>query len=126
VNGGDAPLAIDHERGGERVDAAVEVRHLFVAQQDAVIDARLGDEGLYGLPSVLIHRYAHNGKALPFVLALELDEPGNLDAAGIAPCGPKIQQHDFAAKVRELYDPAVGVLEREVGSGLTGRLGLEV
>src|SRR6202142_765093 len=126
VNGGDAALAIDHERGRERVDAAVEVRHFVVAQEDAVIDAGLGDEGLDGLPPVLVHRYADNGKSLPFVLALELDEPGDLDAAGIAPCGPKIQQHDFAAKVGKLHESAVGVLEREVGSGLAGGLGLEV
>src|SRR5271169_4837718 len=39
VNGGDAALPIDDERGGERVDPAVEVRHFVVAQQDAVVDA---------------------------------------------------------------------------------------
>ena len=91
MNGGDAPLPIDDERGGERIDPAVKVRHLVVAQQDAVIDAGFGDEGLYGLPAVLIHRYPQDRKPLPFVLALELDEPGNLDPAGIAPGGPKIQ-----------------------------------
>jgi hypothetical protein len=59
-------------------------------------------------------------KALILVLLFEVDEPRNLDLAGSAPRRPEVQQHHFAAIVRELHGSAVGVLQREIRSESSG------
>src|SRR5208283_3442507 len=56
----------------------------------------------------------------------DFGEPRNLDPAGAAPGSRAVQQDDFAAKVGELHNPAAGAREREVGSRLADRLGLQV
>src|SRR5581483_1871608 len=126
VHRGDPALAVNHNRGGQGVDAAEKLGDLIVAKQHAVIHLVLFDVGLHGIPSVLIHRDAEDGEVAVFVSLLEFHKPGDFDFAGSAPGGPEVQQYDFAFVIRELDGGPGGVFQREIGRWLTFPLGSHV
>ena len=107
---GDLAIAVDQEGGRQRIHPAVQLGDRIVSLQDPIIDGQLGDERLHGRPPFFVHRDADDGETLVFVLALEVDEPGNLDLAGTAPGGPKIEQDDFSRVIGQVYDIAVAVI----------------
>jgi hypothetical protein len=124
-----SPLSINDKRRGKRFHAAVELADRIVAQQNTIIHLVCGDVWLDGVPAILIHRDAHDGESLGFVLLLEFDEPGNFKGAGAAPGGPKVEQDDFAAIIGQFYGGAVGIVESEIGGRFAVsdrlRLGIE-
>jgi hypothetical protein len=105
---------IDDEAGGQRIKAAVELRDGIVSQQNPVVDFVIGNVRLNGRPAVLIHGNTENGEPLRFVTLLKFGEPGNFDAAGPTPSGPKIEENDFAAIIGQLDRCAIGVFQREI------------
>jgi hypothetical protein len=114
VYGRDTSAAVDDERGRQRFEAAVLIAGFVVAKHDAVVDFSFFDEGIDGLPAIVIHRDTENFEAAVLVFALEFLEPGDLNDAGSAPGCPEIEQDDFALIVGEVNDLAVGVLEGEI------------
>ena len=89
-----------------------------VAQHDPVVHRHAADEGLDHVPALLVHGDPDHREAPVLVLALEIDEPRDLDLARPAPGGPEVQQHHLAPVVGEPHGLAVGVLEGEVRRGL--------
>ncbi len=125
MNRGDSPFAIDQKSGGQRVDAAIKLGGLVVAHEDAVIHAEPGDEGLDRVPTFVVHGDAEDGETMILVAALEVHEPGDLHGARLAPGGPEIEEHDFAAVIGEADGAAIGVLESEIGGGFAVPIGLD-
>src|SRR6476646_3624301 len=74
---GDAAVAIDHERGGQSLNAAVLIAGFIVAEHDAIVDLLLGGEGRNGLPAVIVHGDAKDFEAAALVSALEFLKPGD-------------------------------------------------
>src|SRR5207302_11498576 len=48
------------------------------------------------LLAFVIHRYAQNDKSLGPVFVIELDKPGDLRFARLAPSGPEVYEYDLA------------------------------
>jgi len=53
------------------------------------------------------------------LVAMELEEGWKLDDAGLAPCGPEVDQHRMAAITGQV-NRAFAVGDREVGGDLSG------
>ena len=122
--------AIDEERRGQVVEAAVVAADAVAVEQHRVRHFHLGDEficvGLSLGPSGLVARlkviafgvHAQHLKALRRVFVPQLDDPGRLHLARAAPCGPEVDHHSLALVARERDFAAAQVFEREVGSRL--------
>src|SRR5689334_21799751 len=52
VYSGDLSTAIDQERGGQRIDSAIGLGRHVVADDQPVIDAQPGGEGLHDFPAL--------------------------------------------------------------------------
>src|SRR5438105_5016758 len=85
VGCGHTSVAVDDKRCRQRLDAAVQVSDGIVPEGNAIVDPFLFDVGLYGVPSILVHGDAQNGKPAIFVLLLKLHEPRDLNLARPAP-----------------------------------------
>ena len=81
--------------------------------QHRVVDLELGRERPDLLGRV-VHREAQHDQAVVLVLALELDEPRDLDLARPAPGRPEVQQDDVALQRRQAHLVAVDVAQREI------------
>src|SRR5256885_2007836 len=57
---GHLSCSINDKRRGKRIDAAVELAHRIVAQQDAIVHLVLGHVWLDGCPAFFIHGDAHD------------------------------------------------------------------
>src|SRR5689334_14445389 len=79
VCGDDPAIAVDQERGRQRVHAAVQLGSGVITLHNPVVDCQFGDEGLDHRPSLFIHGYTDYSETLVFVLSLELNEPRDLD-----------------------------------------------
>lgn len=115
MNGGDPPGTVDHKRGRQRFEAAIQIARGVVAQHNAVVNLFHGDERINRFPSIVIHGNSQNLEPLIFILALEIHEPGDFDRAGATPGSPEIEQHNFALVVGEVDQLAVGVFQSEIG-----------
>lgn len=122
--GCDAALAVDDKGGGKRIDAAIQLRHFLGADHDTVIDLVRRDVRPHRLPSVIVEGDSQDGEIAVLIFLLELDEPGDLDFAGSTPGGPKVQQNDFSAIIREGDSSSTGVSERKTRRRLTVFVGL--
>lgn len=94
-----------------------------VAHDYRVVHFELFVEGGDGVRGI-VHGNAEDLEASGAVVILELDEVGDFGAAGFAPCGPEIEEDDFAVVVGEFERRASGRLRQgEIGSGfqLRGR-----
>ena len=110
---------------GSACDISELLRHHFRGDHDAIVDLVRGDVRAHGLPAVIVHRQAQDGKALILIFLFEFDEPGYFDFARSAPSGPKIHQHYFAAIIRKVDGIAVSILQCEVRRLLTLAFGFE-
>src|ERR1700683_3501195 len=63
VDGRDLSLAVNQERSGERVQAAINIADLFVPQQYPIVDLVIFNIWLHGIPAVFIHGDAQHGEA---------------------------------------------------------------
>jgi hypothetical protein len=79
---------------------AVEFPQGRIADHDGVIQLFRFHERRYRFPTVVIHRNADDGQTTVLESVLEVNEPGHFRLAPVTPCGPKIEQHDFAFEVR--------------------------
>jgi hypothetical protein len=119
-------LSINDKGSWQRVDAPVQLAYRIITEDDAVIHLLRRNVRLDRLPSILVHRNAHDLEALALVLLLEFDEPGDFKGTRAAPGSPEVQHHNLAAQVTQLKRIPVRVLKGKVRSGLslTCRLGL--
>jgi len=114
MNGRDLSLAIEQQRGRQRIQPPIEVSGFRIAQNDAIVDLHVLDVRLHHVPTILVHGNAQHGEAPILKLLFNLDEPGDLDLARPAPGGPEIEQHDFAFVIAQVDGFAVGILESKV------------
>ena len=110
MNRRDSALAINQEGGREGIDSAIHLRRLIVADQNAIIHLQTSEKRLDHFPAFIVHRNTDDREAFSLMLPLELLEPRNLDLAWTTPGSPEIQQHNFAAIVREMDEFSVRVL----------------
>src|ERR1700730_12353280 len=91
---------------------------MIVTKQDTIVHFTRLDEGLDGIPAILIHGDTQHFKSSVLQCLLKLHKPWSLDLARTAPGCPEIEQHHFAAIVREFNALAACILQREIGSDL--------
>ena len=115
-------VAVDVERGGQIVDAAVLVGDLLLADEDGIVDGVFGGELHHILRVAIIHGDADDLQSLAAVALLQLDEPGNLLLAGRAPGGPEVEHHGLAAQIAELHGVSLEIGEHEVRRVVAGAL----
>ena len=125
MNGCNFALAINQEGCWKGIDSAVELRCLIIADQNAVIHFETGEKGLDDFPAFIVHGDADYGEPFSLMLPLKFLEPGNLDLARATPGSPEIEEHDFAAIVREVDELAVRILEGEIGRFVPVFVGLD-
>src|SRR5579875_2420863 len=118
VDGGDFTLAVDEEGGGQRVNPAIKLGRLVIADQHAVVHFLTSGERLHHFPSLIVHGDSQNHQPPLLVLPLKLLKPRDLNFAGTAPGCPEIEQHHFAPVIGEVDDLPVSILQREIGSGV--------
>jgi len=119
VDGSDPPVTVDHKRGRQRFEAAVQIARGVVAQHHTIVNLLHGDEGINRFPPVVVHRDSQNLETAVFILALEVHKPGDFDSARAAPGGPEIEEHDLALIVGQMDQLAVRVLQSEIGRVFT-------
>ena len=110
----DAAFRIEHERSGQRGNAAVLKTNLIAGNGDGIIDAEFFNEGLDGVGIVVVHDQTENLQVV-FVFILKVDEIGDFSATGSAPGGPEIQEDDFAVGAREGEGFSIERAEFEIG-----------
>ena len=93
---------------------------LLVAEQDRVIDAHRIHE-VFGV-LLGVDGDADDGEALVLVLLLQIDEGGDLAAAGRAPGGPEVDHQDLAVPFADMAQLALQILQAEVGADLGDRI----
>src|SRR5262249_29124489 len=98
----------DQDARGQTDDPAKLVSDVVVAQHDRIIyrrglavhiEAFILHEGPDNLLAPVVHGHAQNDEAARTVLLLKFDHPGNLHAAGLAPSGPEVHQHNFSLEL---------------------------
>src|SRR5690606_20066285 len=109
------PLAIHDDRRRQRVHAAELHGHVPLIEEDGIVEADLVGKPPHGLRSVVIQRDADDHQLVRAVLGLQLDQVGNLDATGRAPCRPEIDQDDLAALLRHPELTPVEHRQGEIG-----------
>jgi hypothetical protein len=115
MNGSNASVAVDHKRGRQRFETAVQIARFVVAKQYAIVDFSSFDERRDRFPAIVVHRDSEDFEAAVFVLTLKFREPRDLDYAGAAPSGPEIEHHHFAPIVGQMNHLAVRILQSEIG-----------
>src|SRR5467141_845388 len=68
---GDLSLAVDQKRSRQRVDSAINISHLLIAHQNAIVDFHLLEIRLHRTPTVLIHGDTNYGETAVLELLLE-------------------------------------------------------
>ena len=105
-------MAVEQEGEGEDFDAgAVAAFGFAIGEEDGVVDAVLGDEGTDGAPAGFIDGDAEEVDAPGFEFLEDVDEIGDLAAAGGAPGGPEVEEDEGAAEVVEGDPGAIVGLE---------------
>src|SRR5882762_3621998 len=113
----DTAFRVEHERSRQRGNAAVLEADFVAGNGDGIVDAEFFNKSLDGAPIVIVHHEAKNLETV-LVFVLKADEVGNFGPAGPAPGGPKIQEDDFAPRVRESDGLAVEASQSKVRRGI--------
>src|SRR5579872_975998 len=110
----DFAIAINIETGGQIFQPAVLVAYRFLAQQHGIVNTHVLGEFGDGLFAGIVHSHAQHFQPLRPILLLQFHEPRHLQLAGLAPCGPEIQQHRLAAKIGQAHGLAVQRLQGKI------------
>ena len=109
---GYAALAVDQESDWQAEGPPVLTRQVGIANRYWIIHFKFLLKGADWF-LVVVHGNAENLKTFAGVLALYLDEVRDFLFTGIAPGGPEIKHHDFAAIIRQIEV----VTCRQIGQG---------
>src|SRR5271157_841705 len=93
---------------------SVSVSHVILSDQHGIIDSHIFGELGDVLLARVIHRYTYNLQPLRPILLLQFHQPRHFDLARDAPGRPEIQQHGFAAQVRQAHALAVERFQGEI------------
>ena len=113
----DAAFGIEHERSGERGDAAILETNFISGDRDRIVDAEFFDEFLHGVLIIVVNDETENLEMV-FVFFLKSNEIGNFSAARSAPSCPEIHENDFAVGVGERNRFSIEPSEFEVRRGI--------
>ena len=107
-------MTIDQEGDGNAENSSVQLANFRVSHYNGIIHLELFRE-FSGRLGIIVHRYADDLEAAVSVFVLQLNEMRRLLAAREAPAGPKVDEHDFPAEIRQPQRLAVELRKGEFG-----------
>src|SRR5690349_7613499 len=98
--GDDPAVPVQKKCDWQSQHSSISLAGLGISHHYGIIHAELPVEVADGVGSV-IHRHADDLQAVVRVGSLQFDKVRSFFAAGLAPCCPEIEEHNFATISRE-------------------------